>query len=199
MTTLVIFLFFFSLYIFATLIMVYSSYEIYINYIGFDELKEPSIYDLSEEERTNCYTVDKYIKETICQRYYQKKLHKEINEYQQDAPFLMYIAHSVFTISLTGWHLTKIQVINKDISFLYFVIALALGTLCYFVVKTIYCKHTRYYAYKDGYPLHDCKSHSYFLLNIKKDVVFRYVMRNVILTLVFILFIIVSLIIPDAY
>lgn len=170
-------------YLFIALI---SFISIYLNDTvdtANDDFKyfEPSIADLSEEERTDSFIVEDYIKNTICPRYHYQILRKEIDNYQSDTGgfiftmtisiVLSFIPLKIFGIDLEGWWW-----------FFTYILSLIMSGVCYLIVWLIYSKKKyssfRIRQYYENHPSYDWESH-YDYLYLKKDtVVFRYVLRR---------------------
>ena len=140
---------------------------------------EPSISDLSEEERKDRITVDNYIKNTICPRYHYQILRKEIDNYQKndDVPlaaiaiiFMSFIPLKIFGIGLGRWWW-----------FFTYILFLIIGGICHFVVWKIYRRKYstfRIRQYYENHPSYDWESHYDYLYLNKGTVVFRHVLRR---------------------
>ena len=148
--------------------------------IANDEFKtyEPSIFDLSEEERTSICTIDNYIKNTICPRYHHQLLKTEINNYQSSG--LFFIPFFIVNMNLSGI-LIKTLGVEKWFT-LFWVVAIIIGYACYFIVWLIYKRNNssvRIISYCEQDSSLCCwQSHYRYLLGIKKSVIFRYMLRN---------------------
>lgn len=159
--------------------------------IAYDDLKfyEPSIYDLSEEEREDYWAIDNYIKNTICPRYHHRILINEISHYQKDN--LTALACMFFVnITLSAILLKMFSVDSWQILFV--VIATIIGFVCYFVVWLIYKKYSslRLKNYYEIHSSYDWQSHYNYLLSIKETVIFRHMLRNTISVIALLLFVV---------
>ena len=65
----------------------------------------------------------------------------------------------------------------------YTFVALVIGYVCYFLVWLLYKKYSSYRitSYYEIYPSYDWKSHYDYLLGQKKTVIYRYLLRNIVL------------------
>ena len=77
----VVFCLIYAIILFA---IAYSGDTADIAYLDFENTHDPSLVDLSEEERASYCIVDDYIKNTICPRYHHRILKNEISHYQKD-------------------------------------------------------------------------------------------------------------------
>ena len=163
--------------------------------IAYDDFKyyEPSINDLSEEERTSICTINNYVKNTICPRYHYQMLRSEIVHHQEDA-FSSTLVNLLFINAMFSYILLKILSIEKWLLLLLGFVVLIMGFVCYFVVKQIYKKYSSeciisYYKFHSSYDWH---SHYNHLLLNKDKVIFRHTLRNIISVLSFLLFIVAA-------
>lgn len=177
METFILIILFYLFLSFIAFVIVYANDTADIANDDF-ETYEPSIRDLSEEERTSICTIDYYIKSTICPRYHHQILRNEINNYQNDGFFfltffLVNVSCSVILIKALG--------VEKWIA-LFLLVTIIMGCACYFVVWLLYKhqKHStiRITSYYEIHSSYDWESHYKYLLSIKKNVVFRYMLRN---------------------
>lgn len=156
---------------------------------------EPSINDLSEEERTSYCVVDNYIKNTICPRYHYQILRSEIKHYQDD-DFFEILLMPLINITLVCILMEKFNIGKQWGNWVFYICSvptIIIGFLCYFVVKLIYEKYSsvNIKSYYEIHSSYDWESHYNYLLRIKENVVFRYMLRNTISILAF-LFLIVT-------
>lgn len=161
--------------------------------IANDDFKayEPSIFDLSEEERASLATIELYIKDTICPRYHHQILKDEINHYQNEGMF--FIPFFFVNTNLSGIAIKTLG-IEKWFT-LFWLIAIIIGYACYFLVWLLYKKYSteRIISYCECDPsLHSWQSHYRYLLNIKKNVIFRYMLRNTLGWLAILFFVFVK-------
>lgn len=139
----------------------------------------PGLYELSKEERANYCIVDDYIKNTICPAYHYQILRNEIKHYQNDNDGYGYyliinlILSRIFvkTLDIEGWFSFGT------------VVAIVIGYICYFVVWLLYKKYSSYriIGYYEIHSSYDWKSHYDYLLGKKKTVIYRYLLRNIVL------------------
>lgn len=187
METFILIVLFYLFLAFVSFVIVYANDTADIANNDF-ETYEPSVSDLSEEERTSICTTDNYIKNTICPRYYHQLLKTEINNYQSDG--LFFIPFFIVDLTLSGILIKNLGV-EKWFT-LFWMVAIILGYACYFVVWLIYKRKNSSVRIRDYHEIHssyDWKSHYDYLCSIKKNVVFRYMLRNIICTLAVLCFI----------
>lgn len=181
---------FYLIYVLISFALIYSGDIADIANDDFEPYN-PSINDLSEEERKYYWTIDDYIKNTICPRYHHQILKNEINYYQNENSVFFHIL--IINASLSAIPL-KIFSIERWWGLSYFV-ALIIGFICSFVVWLIYNKYSTR-RIKNYYEIHfsyDWYSHYNYLLSIKKNVIFRYMLRNLFGWLAFLCFILVGI------
>lgn len=176
MGTFILIILFYLFLAFVSFVIVYANDIADIANNDF-ETYEPSIRDLSEEERTSICTVDYYIKNTVCPRYHHQILRNEINIYQNNE-----FSFSFFLVNLCcSGILIKALGVEKWIA-LFLLVTIIIGYACYFVVWLLYKhkKHStiRITSYYEIHSSYDWESHYKYLLSIKKNVVFRYMLRN---------------------
>ncbi len=179
MNTFVVIVIFCAVYSFVSYLLVYSCDTVDTANSDYKDYN-PGLYELSEEERASYCIVDDYIKNTICPAYHYQILRNEINHYQNDdnGGFCYY-----FIINLM---LSLIFVKILDIEKWFFfctVVALVIGYVCYFVVWLLYKKYSPYriIGYYELHPSYDWKSHYDYLLKRKENVIYRYLLRNIVL------------------
>lgn len=167
--------------------------------IACDDFKsyEPSIYDLSEEERTSYCAVDYYIKNTICPRYHYQILRDEIKHYQGDGFFEIGLVPFV-NIFLLLILMEKFNIGKQWENCLFLICSVPIviiGFMCYIAVKVLYKKYSSlsiisYYKYHSSY---DWESHYNYLLSQKDKVIFRHTLRNTISVLAVLFFIVAAI------
>ena len=179
MNTFIIIVLFYLFYALISFVIVYANDTADI---ANDDFKtyEPSIKDLLEEERTNICTIEHYIKNTVCPRYHHQILKNEINNYQNDGSFVL----PFFLINLCC-SVTLIKTLGVEKWFLLFwVITIIIGYACYFVVWLLYTykKHStiRIRSYHEIHSSYDWESHYAYLCSIKKNILFRCMLRNTV-------------------
>lgn len=180
MNTFIIIILFYLFYALISFVIVYANDTADIANDDFENTCEPSLIDLSEEDRTSYCIVDDYIKNTICPRYHHKILKNEINNYQKTESFYP----SFFFINLyCSVALLKTLGVEKWFV-LFLVITIIIGYACYFVVWLLYrCKkHStiRIKSYHEIHSSYDWESHYAYLCSIKKNVIFRHMLRNTV-------------------
>lgn len=195
MGTVILVVLFFLIYTFVSFVIAYSSDTAETANDDFGNLREPSILDLSEEERT-CYSmVDGYIKNTILPRRDYQILHHEIYHFQKDADsvFLCMVIISMF---LSGILLKKLGIENWFVWCFTELVAMIIGYIYTSVVKIIYKKYStlRINSYYKNNPTYAWETHYRHLLTYKDNVIYRYTLRKIIgvLTLLFIIVVIYS-------
>ena len=190
METFILIVLFYLFLAFVSFVIVYANDTADIANNDF-ETYEPSVSDLSEEERTSIYTIDNYIKSTICPRYHHQILKNEINHYQKDNM----VAQIALWFIVPFWSNITLKILDIERWWtLHFVVTLVIGILCYFVVWLLYNKYSSY-RIKDYHEIHssyDWESHYDYLCSIKKNVIFRYMLRNTIGWLAILCFFIVA-------
>lgn len=151
----------------------------------------PSISDLSEEERTSIYTIDNYIKSTICPRYHYQILRSEIKRYQEDNMVAM-IGLLFLNMSLTIILLKTLNV-EKWLTF-HFIVTTVINFMCSFVVWLLYQKYSSYriIGYYEFHSSYDWESHYDYLWSKKENIIFRHTLRNTIFWLALVFFIFVK-------
>lgn len=179
---------FYLIYALVSFAIVYSGDTADIANNDFEPYN-PSISDLSEEERASYCALDNYIKTTICPRYQHQILKNEINYYQKNGifPELLIINMSLSAILLKALSVERWW-------FFSYLVVLIIGFICSFVVWLIYEKYSSV-RIKDYYEIHssyDWESHYNYLLRIQENVIFRYKLRNIVSFLAFLCFIVAT-------
>lgn len=178
METFILIILFYLFLAFVSFVIVYADDTADIANDDFESY-EPSINDLSEEERADYCIVDGYIKDTICPRYHHQILKNEIDHYQNDescAPSLAHFLMINLVLSVIPLKIVRIW------SFFSYLIAFVIGCVCFFVVKLLYEKYSsaRIKNYYEIHSSYDWHSHYRYLLYIKEKVVFRHTLRKFI-------------------
>ena len=173
---------FYLIYPLILFALIYSSDTVDIANDDY-EIYNPSINDLLEKKRVDTYTIDNYIKDTICPRYHHQILKNEIEDYQKK------ITDSKITNIVINILLCMIPAIIVNQMWGQFIIpylvALIIGVKCYFTVMLIYKKYRRYSGnciknYYEIYSSYDWYNHYNYLLCIKNKIINRYMSRKII-------------------
>ena len=169
---------FYLIYSLVSYVIIYSGDTVDIANDDFEPQK-PSINDLSEEERKDYCTLDSYIKKTICPSYHHQILKEEIDYYQKGSGVFVYL----FLINFTSC-IIPIKILNPNLvgGFMFsYLIALILGFVCSFIVWLLYKKYSphRIKSFCNFHSSQDWESHYNYLLYIKGNIIFRYVLRKV--------------------